>query len=93
MSGGYWRDKQKERQLEMSEVITGEKCLVSTTATDADDTVQVTLPNSESPNTRIEVQWRLGVKEIAGTLHPRYPQRGDEGVVFYDDEKEPWLIY
>jgi hypothetical protein len=87
-------NKQLNRlRLEHFESITAEKCLVATTATSATDKVEVTLPNSEAPTLRIQVQWRLGVRDVGGTILPRYPQRGNKGIVIYDDEDEAWLIY
>jgi hypothetical protein len=80
-------------RLERREDFTAERAVVATTATQASDDVFVTLPNSEAPNLRTQVEWRLAVKDVAGTLHARYPTRGDEGCVFYDDEGQAWLIY
>lgn len=83
------------QQLHMQdhENFDAERAVVSNTVSDEDATVYVTLPNSESPELRIEVQWRLQVKDNAGTLAPRYPHKNDVGVVFYDDEGDAWLMY
>lgn len=91
MDGLSKRFRYAERQRE--EDFSAEKALVATTATDAADKVYVTLPNSEAPQLRIQVEWRLGVMEVDGTVQARYPQRGNRGIVIYDDEGEAWLIY
>lgn len=70
-----------------------EKCIVARTAVDETSRVEVTLPNSEDPLLRIPVQWRVAAEVVGGNLVPRYPIRGDEGIVIYDDEGEAWLIW
>lgn len=70
-----------------------ETAKVATTANDPDDDVYVTLPNSESPNVRIEVIWRPAVQFVGDVAEPLYPTRGDKGIVIYSDTGEAWLIW
>lgn len=68
-------------------------CIVRTTATDATDDVEVTLPNSASPHLRVEVNWRPTVQVVGGAVEPRYPEEDDEGIVIEADTGELWLIW
>jgi hypothetical protein len=71
----------------------GEDCVVATTAAAQDDEVEVTFPNSDDPNRRQVVNWRVSVKVVGGVLQPRYPQRDDKGAVFQTDSGELWLMW
>lgn len=71
-----------------------EECRIATTANDTDDTVYVTLPNSEAPQQRVEVSyWSLQVSWNGASLSPRWPTRGDTGLAIFMDTGEVWLIY
>lgn len=83
----------QEQSQDRHEEFGAETAKVATTANDPDDDVYVTLPNSESPDTRIEVVWRPGVQFIEGIAEPMYPTRGDRGIVVYTDTGEAWLIW
>ena len=74
-------------------IIRVEECRVAVSADDVDDEVSVTLTNSKRPDLRHEVHWRLAVGLDGATLVPRFPQRGDYGVVLHMDTGELWLIY
>lgn len=82
-----------EKDQDRFENPAAETAKVATTATDPDDDVFVTLPNSESPNLRIEVRWRAQVHIVGGIAEPLYPERGDVGIVINVDTGEPWLIW
>lgn len=72
-----------------------ESCIVSTTANDTLDAVDVTLPYSEQPSIRHPVVWRLQF-DLDGdgvTVIPRWPTRGKKGIVIMMDTGELWLIY
>lgn len=82
-----------EAEQHAAEGFGAETAKVATTATDPDDDVFVTLPNSGAPTTPIEVKWRPQVQFVASVAEPLYPQRGDEGIVIYSDTGVPWLIW
>lgn len=69
-----------------------ERCKIATTASSPSDKVFVTFPDEPGPNLRQEVQWEVGVTVSGGTLQPKYPVRGKDGIVIRDNRGELWLI-
>jgi hypothetical protein len=79
----------------VSERTTGqEQCVIAETVASEADVVYVTLPNSDNPEERYEIDyWRLSVTAMSGSLQPRYPTQDAEAMVLYMDTGEMWLIY
>ena len=74
-------------------IIRAERCRVATSADEEDDEVMVTLIHSKRPDIRHPVHWRVQVGLDGADLVPRFPQRGDEGVVIHLDTGELWLLF
>lgn len=83
------------RPRSADEAFDAESCIISTTANDTLDNVDVTLPYSEHPARREPVKWRLQFDlDVDGvTVVPRWPVRGKKGIVLQMDTGELWLIY
>lgn len=83
----------RSRPRQMEDHAAAEKCLVATTAADETDEVYVTLPESVSPTHRELVLWRLQFEWDGTATVPRWPTRGDRGIVLRINTGELWLIY
>lgn len=83
----------RSRPRQMEEHAAAEKCLVATTADDVTDEVFVTLPEGVNPGHRESVLWRLEFEWNGTDAVPRWPTRGDKGIVLRINTGELWLIY